>query len=111
MPGLRDESGANSAPQFGANGDVLQVRIGRRQPSGRGSGLPESCVQASARRIDEDRQSVYVSGLELSELTIVEHHASDGMIFREIFKNIDGGRDGPSLAVFHRLRQIHAIEQ
>ena len=33
------------------------------------------------------------------------------MILRKLFEHVDCGRDGAPLAVFHRLGQIHAIEQ
>ena len=50
VAGFGGEGGANFAAQFGADRNVLQVRIGRRQASGRGSGLPEGRMQTSAAR-------------------------------------------------------------
>ncbi len=111
MPRLRDECRANSASQFGANRNVLQVRIRRRQPPRRRSRLPEGCVQASARGIDQRRQSVHVRRLQLRKLPVVEHHARDGIILRQLLEHIDSRRYRSSLAVFHRLGQVHAIEQ
>ena len=50
---LRNERGANSASEFGANRNILQVRIRRRKPARRGSRLPERGMQAAGRGIDQ----------------------------------------------------------
>ena len=46
-PVLGDEAAADLAPQLGADRDVLEVRVGARQPAGRGGGLVEGRVQAA----------------------------------------------------------------
>src|SRR5580704_11187102 len=33
------------------------------------------------------------------------------MVFRQGFENIDGGRYGAALAVFHRFGEVHAVEE
>src|SRR3954449_8684533 len=77
MSGFRSESCTNLAPQFGANGYVLQVRIGRRQPSRRGSGLSERSMETPARPAQQLRQRVNVSGFQLCELPVIQHHSRD----------------------------------
>ena len=44
------ERAADLAPELGADRDVLEVRIGRRQPAGRGDGLVERRVQPTVAR-------------------------------------------------------------
>ena len=46
--------------ELGANWNVLQIRIGRRQSSRRCPGLPESSVQAATRKIQQGRQRIDV---------------------------------------------------
>src|SRR5207253_2501121 len=52
VPWLGNESGTNFAPEFGANGNVLQVRIRGGKPAGCGSGRIESSVYATGARVD-----------------------------------------------------------
>jgi len=44
MAGFGDEGGAKYRVKFGADGNVLQVRIRRRKASSGGPGLAEGCV-------------------------------------------------------------------
>jgi len=46
------------ASEFGADGNILQIRIGGREASGGGAGLAEGGVQASGGGIDEGGESV-----------------------------------------------------
>ena len=107
---LRNERRANSASQLGANRNILQVRICRRQPACRSSGLPEGGVQPSSRGIDQRRQRIHIRRLELRQLPVVEDHARNGMVLGQLFEHVDRSRNRPPLAVFHRLGQVHAIE-
>ena len=61
VAGFDGEGGANLAAQFGADGNILQIRIGRRQPSRRRAGLSEGGVQAAGGRIQQRGQRVNVS--------------------------------------------------
>ena len=45
VAGFGDEGGANSRAEFGADGNVLQIGIGRGEAAGRRAGLVESGVQ------------------------------------------------------------------
>ena len=48
----RHEGGADLAAQFRLDGDVLQVRVRRREPAGGRAGLVEAGVQPAGARID-----------------------------------------------------------
>src|SRR3981081_4182759 len=77
MSGLGDEGGADAASEFGAGGNVLQIRIRGGETAGRGAGLAEGCVQASGGWIDENGKSIYISGLELGQLAVVEQNGRE----------------------------------
>ena len=49
VAGRGDEGGADLAAELGADGDVLQVRVGRREAAGGGAGLVESGVEAAGQ--------------------------------------------------------------
>src|SRR6266850_2895355 len=63
--GRSDEGAANGLAARGAHGDILQVRIGRRQPARGRPGLIEARVDAPGQRVDVSRQRIHVGGLEL----------------------------------------------
>src|SRR6266403_425177 len=64
-PGRSDEGAANGFAARGAHRDILQVRVGRRQPARGSPGLIEARVDAPGLRVDESRQRIHVGGLEL----------------------------------------------
>jgi hypothetical protein len=66
-PLLRHEAGANRPALLGADRDVLEVRIGRREASGGGRDLVEGRVDAAVLG-DQGRQRVQIGVLELGEL-------------------------------------------
>ncbi len=51
---------------------------------------PKVVCRRPVARVDQRRQRVDVSGLQLGELAVVEDHAGNGMIFRQSFQHIDG---------------------
>ena len=55
VAGFSDERGANFAAEFGADGNVLQVGIVRREPAGGRAGLIEGGMQTAGRRIQRAR--------------------------------------------------------
>src|SRR5262249_14906512 len=63
--GFCDESSADLPAQFGANGNVLQVGIGGREPSRCGACLVEGGVQPVRTAVQQQRQGVHVSALQL----------------------------------------------
>ena len=77
-----DEGGANLAAKFGANGNVLQVRISRREAAGGGIRLIESRVEASGIFAAKHRQRIDVGRLQLGELAVFEHQARDFVFSR-----------------------------
>ena len=108
---LGDEGGADAASKFGADGNILEIRIGGRKTAGGGSSLAEGSVQASGGGIDERGQRVDVGGLQLGELAVVEDHAGDGMLFGEIFQHVDSSGNCASLPVFEGFGEIQLIEE
>src|SRR5260370_21740057 len=55
---LNGECSANLAAKLGADGNVLQVGIGRREPSRSGPGLPEGGVQAAGGGLQQRGTSI-----------------------------------------------------
>src|SRR5438045_1523418 len=62
---LRDEGAANLSADLSAHRNVLQVRIGAGETSGRGTGLIERGVQPSRDGIDQLRKCVDIRRLQL----------------------------------------------
>ena len=60
------------AAQLGPDGDVLEVRVDRRQPAGRRDGLLEGGVQPLGGRVEQQRQRLDVGRLELGVQPPVE---------------------------------------
>ncbi len=75
MARLGDEGLADLAAFLGADRDVLQVGIGRRQPAGRGRGQGVGGVDPVGLRIDRRHQVVGVGALQLRELAPVQQDA------------------------------------
>ena len=65
-PGVGDEGAADLAAFLGADRDVLQVRLGRREPAGRRRRQRVVRVHALGRRVDVARQRVGVGRLAAS---------------------------------------------
>ena len=72
QPVVGDEGAADLAAFLGADRDVLQVRLGRRQPAGGGRGERVAGVHALGVRIDVVRQRVGVGRAQLRHLPPVE---------------------------------------
>ena len=62
-------------------------------------------------RVDQRRQGVHVSALELGELPVFEHLAHDLVIGRQVFQHVGGGGDGLALSILHGRGQIQIFEQ
>ena len=80
VPGFGDEGSTNLAAEFCTNGNVLQIWIGRREPSGSGSSLPESGMQSPRGRAEQRGLSVDVRRFELGQLPVFEHQLGDLVI-------------------------------
>src|SRR3546814_4506712 len=77
MAGRGDESVADLAAGLGADRDILEVGIGRRQPPGLRADEAVACVDAAGGRIDLLLQRVGIGRLELRKLTPFEDLARD----------------------------------
>ena len=71
-PGVGHEGAPDLAAFLGADRDVLQVGLGRRQPAGGGRGERVAGVHAVGLRIDVARQRIGVGRVELGDLPPVE---------------------------------------
>ena len=69
-PGGATKAARISAPELGADRDVLQVRVARREAPRGGDGLVEARVDAARLRVHVPRQRVDVRALELVELAV-----------------------------------------
>ena len=107
----RDEGASDLAPLLGADRNVLQVGLGRRQaPSGR-RGERVGRVNAASRRIDEARQRVGVGRLELGDLAPFEHARRQLMAFGgQVFEHARRGRPGAGRGLL-AAGQAHLAEQ
>ena len=63
MSWLSNKRRANFAPQLGADGNILQVWISRREPSRRRAGLVERGVHPLCLRVNQYRQRINISAL------------------------------------------------
>ena len=107
----RDEGAPDLAPFLGADRNVLQVRLRRRQAPGRGRSERVGRVDAAGSRIDEARQGVGVGRLELGDLPPFEHARRQLMAFGgEVFEHARGGRPRAGRGLL-AAGQAHLAEQ
>ncbi len=98
-------------PAFGgANRDILQVRIVRRQPSGNGNRLCIIGMHATGFRIDHLRQFVGVGRFQLGQAAVIEQHLWQRIIFRQFLQHFFIGRRRSGWR-FLDHRQLEFIEQ
>ena len=110
-PLRRDEGAADLAPFLGADRNVLQVGLRRRQAPGRGRGERVGRVDAAGSRIDEARQSVGVGRLQLGDLPPFEHARRQLMALRgEVLEHARGRRPGAGRGLL-AAGQAHLAEQ
>jgi hypothetical protein len=105
-----DEGGANLAPELGADGDVLQVRVGRGETAGGRAHLVEGGVDA-AFAVGQQGQGIGIIRLQLGELPVFQHQPRDVVVGGQFLEHVLGGRDYLALAVFHGPRQVHPVEE
>ena len=89
-----DEGRADFAARLGADGDVLDVRLGGREPPCRGRGERERGVDAFGDGVDEAGQRIGIGGFEFGELTPFEDLAGKFMALVSEFLE-DLGAGGP----------------
>ena len=107
----RDKRGADLPSELGADGDILQIRIGRREATGGGSGLIEARVEAAAVGADKLRKRVDISALQLGELAVFQNLADDLVVCRELVQNIGRGGNGFAFAVADGRGQLQLLKQ
>ena len=107
----RDEGAPDLAALLGADRDVLQVRLRRREPPGGRRGQRVGGVHAAGRRIDEAWQRVGVGGFQLGDLPPLEHPRRQLMALGgEILEHARRGRPGAGRRLL-AARQAHLAEQ
>ena len=107
----RDERAADLASGRRADRNVLEIRIGRGEPSGRGDGLPEGRVDA-ALRVGERRQCVDVGALELRDLAVLEDELREReAALGEVGKDLDARRRGLRLRGLLQDRIAELLEE
>ena len=111
VAGLGDEGVADLAAELGADRDVLQVRVVRRQPPGLRAGQAEAGVDAARFRIDHRLQRVGVGRAKLGQLAPVEHEprAFDAL-GREPLELVHVGRIMAALALAAALQAEPSVE-
>jgi len=65
----------------------------------------------TALEVDELRKRIEVRRLKLRKLTIFKNKRGHLMLLGEFLQNILRGRDHLALAILHRLRQEHLVEE
>ena len=90
-----DEGLADVAADVGADGDVLQVGVGRTQAAGDGDGLVEGGVDALGDRVDLVLEGDEVGVDEFGELAVLKNEAGDlrgdGVVLGEFLENFGVG--------------------
>src|SRR5438093_5156607 len=89
MAGRCHEGATDLATALRAYGDVLEIRVGRRQPPRGGTGLIEARVDPARVRPDVSGKRVYIRGLQLRELSVLDQQAWDLVTHRgQLFEHL-----------------------
>ena len=83
----RHERRADAARELRADGDVLEVRVGRGEAAGRRAGLVERRVDAAVRA-DELGERVDVGPLELRERAVLEDERGERVVLGELLEDV-----------------------
>ena len=105
-----DEGLADAAAFLGADGDVLQVRVGRGEAAGAGAGLDVGGVDAAGIGVDVILQRVGVGGFQLGELAPVEDAGGELVHGGEVFEHVGAGGIGAGLALLAAFER-HLVEE
>ena len=96
VAGLSDEGLADLAALFGANRDVLQVRVRRGQPPGGGRGQREGGMDPPGARRDGRHQSLGIGAAQLGQLAPVQQDLGQGVAGQgQVFEHGGIGAPGP----------------
>ncbi len=110
VPRRRDERSADGASELGADRDVLEVGIARREPPGRGDRLIEPRVDAPRGGVHALRQRVDVRSFELVELAIREDARGQRVPLCERLEDV-GVRGPPALRRALSDRKLQVVEE
>ncbi len=96
--------------ELGADGDVLEVRVARREAPGGGDGLVEARVDAACLGVDVPREGVDVRAFELVELAVREDRFRERVLVGERLEDI---RVGGSSALGGALddRELQVVKE
>ena len=104
----RHEGAADASAERGPDRDVLEVRIGARQPPGGGHRLGVGGVHA-APLVGQERKRVDVGGLELRDLAVFEDEVDHLVLVTQLLEDRCVGREpGPRPL---RGRKLQLMEQ
>ncbi len=98
-------------PSGRADRDVLQVRVGGREPPGGGHRLVEGGVDAAGLGIHELGQSVDVGRLQLLHRAVVEDPARQLVDERQLLEHVLGGGGGARLGGLLAALQAEPVEE
>ena len=110
MPGLGDKGAADSAALLGADRDVLDIGLGRRQPAGRGRGQREGGVHPPGLAVDLVAERVGIGRFELGQLPPFEDLRRHRVQRRQLFEDRGIGAVGAGLALL-AAGQLQLFEQ
>ena len=108
MAGRRDEIGAQLAPQFRADGDVLQVRLVAGEAAGARLGLVEAAVDAAVRA-DGLEQALDIGGFQLLISAVVQDIFDDRRFVLQFLQR--GGVRGPAGLGLFAVAKAHFFKQ
>ena len=110
MAGRRNEGLADAAPLGRADGDVLQVRVGGRQPARGRHGLVVAGVDAPGGRVDLLGQLVGVGRLQLGQPAVVQDQARQFVLGGQFLEHVFCGRR-LALGRLAQHRDLELLEQ
>ena len=105
----RKEKFAEFAPLFVPYGNILQVRIGARQPSRGSLYLVVICMDALRCSMNERTKTVDIGGKQFLDPPVTENITDDRMLVRQFFQNIRARGILAALALFGR-RDLQIVE-
>src|SRR5215467_3967554 len=108
---LRHKRRADLPPQFGSDRNVLQVRIARTEPSRRGHGLADAGVHAPGVGMDQLRQRIDVSGLQLRHFAVLDHFPRHRMPGAQLLQDLGRRRARFRPSSFRGHAQVQLVEQ
>ena len=87
----RPERATDALAEIGSDGDVHEVRVGRRKPASRRACLTERRVDPPGQRIHQLRQRVDICRLELRQLPVLEDLGDDLVLLSQRLERVGVG--------------------